>query len=82
MPSDHHVMAPDGLACSLKLCPELTVMAGSAFRKPEYVQSCTELLDNREIFMRPCRFFRAIDQRGESDNGDAKLISKVIEALA
>jgi len=82
MPSDHHVMDPAGLACSLKLCPELTVMTGSAFRKREYVQSCTELLDNREIFMRPCRFFRAIDQLGEGDNGDAKLIGKVIEVLA
>jgi hypothetical protein len=82
MTPDHHVMDPNGLARSLKLCPELTVMAGSAVGKREYVQPCTELLDDREIFVRPCRFFRAIDQLGESDNGDAKLIRKVIEALA
>jgi hypothetical protein len=71
MPSDHHVMDPDELACT-----------GSAFRKREYVQSCTELLDSREIFMQPCRFFRAIDQLGESDNRDSKLIRKVIKTLA
>ena len=82
MTSDHHVMNADGLARSFELCPELTVMAGSAFGKREHIQPCTELLDNREIFMRPCRFFRAIDQLGESDNGDAKLIRKIIEFIA
>jgi len=75
-------MDADEFARSFELCPELTVMAGGTFGKREHIQPCTEWLDNRQIFMRPCRFFRAIDQLGESDNGNAKLIGKVIEAIA
>jgi len=82
MPPDHHVVNPDGLARSFNICPKLTVMAGSAFGKSEHVQACTELLDHREIFMRPSRFFCAIDQLGESYYGDAKLIRNIIESLA
>ena len=81
MASDHHVVSPDRLARPLNLCPKLTVMTSGTFGKRENLQACTELLDDREIFMRACRFFRAIDQLGESDNRDAKLIPKAIEAL-
>jgi hypothetical protein len=66
----------------LELCPNLTVMTGRAPVKRENVEPRAELLDYCEVFVRPRRFFGAINQLGERNGGDAKLIRKLIETLA
>jgi hypothetical protein len=53
MTSNHHVMEADALARSLEFRPELTAMVGSAFHKWEHLQPPAELLDRREILLRP-----------------------------
>src|SRR5579863_1214067 len=81
MTSNHHVMKPNRVAGALEICTNLAVMGRGSFAKREHVQACCKLVDDREIFNRPCRLLCTIDNLGKSDGGDAKLIRKPIEAL-
>ena len=57
-------------------------MGCSSFAKWEYVQACSKLLDDLDVFDLPCRFLGTVDDLGESHGGDTKLIRKRVEPLA
>jgi hypothetical protein len=82
MTSNHHIVNPNTLARSLEFRPELAVMGSSPLRKTQNFQTRTKLLDDGQVLVRPGRFFRAIDKFSQCNNGNAKLIRKLIEPLA
>src|SRR5262249_8783405 len=61
--------------------PEADRSDWPAVGKDEHVQACMELLDNIEVFVRPCRLFGAVDELSERDDGSAKLIGIPIETV-
>ena len=66
----------------LEVGTNLAVMGCSSFAKWEYVQACSKLLDDLDVFDLPCRFLGTVDDLGESHGGDTKLIGKPVEPLA
>jgi hypothetical protein len=57
-------------------------MAGGSFGKSQYVEARTELLDDLEVFVRSCRFFRTVNQFCKRDDRYTELIRKAVEPRA